>query len=144
MQETIEAGADIIIGSHPHVVQPVEFFKTHNGNLDTGFVAYSLGNFISNQRWRYSDSGVILNLKISKNIKSDSLYLEKVSYLPVWVFKGKTKIKNEYIIFPSNISIDDSSYSFLTRVQKNLMLQSFSDTKEILTRYDQNISLVTE
>jgi len=107
VQNTIEAGADIIIGGHPHVVQPFDYFKTNNAILDTGFVAYSLGNFISNQRWRYSDAGVILNLEISKNITEDSVYISGVEYLPTWVFKGNTEKGKEYIILPSQINDDD-------------------------------------
>jgi poly-gamma-glutamate synthesis protein (capsule biosynthesis protein) len=53
VNRSINYGADIIIGSHPHTLQPVEFYKTKNAKIDSGFVAYSLGNFISNQRWRY-------------------------------------------------------------------------------------------
>ena len=98
INKTINAGADIIIGSHPHVVQPVDYFKTNQANLDTGFVAYSLGNFISNQRWQYSDAGVIIKIKVSKNILSDSVYLSGVSYLPTWVYKEILK-REESILF---------------------------------------------
>lgn len=43
----IDAGADVIIGAHPHVVQPVEWIETENGN--TGLCYYSLGNYVSSQ-----------------------------------------------------------------------------------------------
>src|SRR5690606_27772992 len=36
VNRTIEYGADIIIGSHPHVIQPVQFFKTNYTKTDTG------------------------------------------------------------------------------------------------------------
>ena len=61
VNKTIELGADIIIGGHPHVLQPVNFYKTNNAKLDSGFVAYSMGNFFSNQQARYKDAGMILN-----------------------------------------------------------------------------------
>ena len=66
VNKTIELGADIIIGGHPHVIQPVDYFSSENGYLDTGFVAYSMGNFVSNQRWRYSDVGLILTIILQK------------------------------------------------------------------------------
>lgn len=47
MQMT-EAGADIIIGTHPHVVQPVEWIQAENGNRCLCF--YSLGNYVSTQK----------------------------------------------------------------------------------------------
>ena len=140
VQKIIELGADIIIGGHPHVIEPFDFFKTNKAKLDTGFVAYSMGNFISNQRWRYSDAGVILNIQISKNKFTDSVYISDVSYLPTWVFKGSTEKGREYIILPSQIAEEDSTYTFLTGNDRKLMKEAFEDTKEIITKYNSNIS----
>lgn len=141
VQKIIEMGADIIIGGHPHVIEPTMFFKTNQTKMDSGFVAYSMGNFISNQRWRYSDAGLILNIKISKNVFKDSVYISNVSYLPTWVFKGDTKKGKEYIILPSNIDQNDSSFYYLTEQDKKLMNEAFNDTKEILTKYNPDIKL---
>ena len=141
VQKIIEFGADIIVGGHPHVIQPVDFFKTNITKLDSGFVAYSMGNFISNQRWRYSDAGVILNIQISKNKITDSLYISSVNYLPTWVFKGQTEKGREYIILPSSITEDDSAYSYLTKNDWTLLKQSFDDTKEIINKYIPNNKL---
>jgi len=143
INNTIKAGADIIIGSHPHVVQPVDYFKTSKANLDTGFVAYSLGNFISNQRWRYSIAGIMLKIKVSKNILTDSVYLSGVSYLPTWVFKGKTKKGREYIILPSLKSYDDSLYSYLSKSDREKMQQAFEDTKYIITKLNNKTELIS-
>jgi len=141
VQNIIKAGADIIIGGHPHVIEPTEFFKTNHTKMDTGFVAYSMGNFISNQRWRYSDAGVILNIQVSKNIFTDSVFISDVNYLPTWVFKGQTKKGREYIILPSTIDVNDSSYSYLTDGDKNLMKEAFDDTREIITKYNSKVKL---
>ncbi|HEY0840025.1 MAG TPA: CapA family protein [Vulgatibacter sp.] len=48
----IDAGADVILGHHPHVLQPVEIVEAADGRI--GLVAYSLGNFISNQSRTYA------------------------------------------------------------------------------------------
>jgi poly-gamma-glutamate synthesis protein (capsule biosynthesis protein) len=143
VNNTINAGADIIIGSHPHVVQPVDYFKTNKANLDSGFVAYSLGNFISNQRWQYSDAGVIVKINISKNILSDSVYLSGISYLPTWVFKGNTKKGRKYIILPSSKTYEDSLYSYLSKSDKEKMQQAFEDTKYIFTKFNNNVVLIS-
>lgn len=137
VNKIIQLGADIVIGGHPHVIQPVNFFKTNNAKLDSGFVAYSMGNFISNQRWRYSDAGLILNINISKNIVSDSIYISEVNFLPTWVFRGQTDFGREYIILPSQFS-DDSTYTYLTKQDQKLMQEAFSDTKEIIYKYSSN------
>lgn len=52
-------GADLVVGSHPHVVQPFE-------QDSTGAVFYSLGNFVSNQRRRYCDGGLLAEVEVVK------------------------------------------------------------------------------
>jgi len=141
VQKTISSGADIIIGGHPHVLQPVQFFKTKEGRIDTGFVAYSLGNFFSNQRWRYSDAGIILNIEIAKNLKSTAIYISDVSYIPTWVYKGQTNNGNEYVILPVLPEYKSSIDDHLTDSDMKNMKQAFDDTNEILKRFGAKINL---
>ncbi len=135
VNKTIHYGADIIIGGHPHVLQPVSFFKTNLAGIDTGFVIYSMGNFISNQRWRYSDGGSILTFTLIKNFFRDSIYLKEVEYLPIWVFKGETRNGREYIIIPSESAFSDSLYPFLSQEDRELAALSFHDTQDIILHY---------
>ncbi|MCK9211419.1 MAG: CapA family protein [Ignavibacteriaceae bacterium] len=144
VQIAIDAGADIILASHPHVLQPVQFFRKDSsdklkGKLDSGFVAYSLGNFISNQRWRYSDVGVILQFKITKDILSHDLHLENISFTPTWVFKGKIAGKNQFVILPSSKS--KTEYPFLSNQDSLKMSQSFQDSKHILQKYSSSLQV---
>ena len=127
----IKYGANIIIGSHPHVVQTKEIIKSDNGNV---FVAYSLGNFISNQRWRYSNGGVILKLKAEKNLNTNQISVSYDDYIPTYVFKGKTKIKNEFIIVPNTYYFTSPVYQFFNDSTFSEMFESFTDTKSILTK----------
>ena len=68
-------GADAIIGSHPHVVQPIR--GEGKGNL----VAYSVGNFISNQRPRYRDGGIAFELELVKRVKGERVVNEFIGAL---------------------------------------------------------------
>jgi hypothetical protein len=43
----VDGGVDVLLGHHPHVLQPVELYPAADGRL--GLIAYSLGNFLSNQ-----------------------------------------------------------------------------------------------
>lgn len=140
VNKTIEMGADIIIGGHPHVLQPVKFIKSENSVFDSVFVAYSLGNFISNQQWRYSDTGGILTLSITKNFFNYAIKITAVEFLPTWIFKGNTVNKNEYIILPSITSIDDSSIAFLNKNHLSKMEESIKDTREVLSKYVYKVS----
>lgn len=133
VKETISFGADIIIGSHPHVPQPIEFFKTNEANLDSGFVAYSLGNFISNQRWRYSDGGPILNFQIVKDRVADSIYVNDINVVPTWVFKGKNNEGLDYIILPSDSVASSADYPFMTKKDVSLFTQSYKDIVETMS-----------
>ncbi len=128
----VNCGAEIIIGSHPHVIQEGKYITPVNSKLDKGFIAYSLGNFISNQRWRYSDSGVILNFTITKSLKEDKLKLAQLSIDPLWLFKGKTSDGNLYILIPSDTSSSKSFKKYLNSQEIEKLHQSFLDTKEVL------------
>lgn len=80
------SGVDIVLGNHAHVVQPTETITViKHGIVKKKFAAYSLGNFISNQRWRYSDSGLLVNLTIKKNPDTGVTVLDGVELIPVWV-----------------------------------------------------------
>ena len=133
VKKTIGYGADIILGGHPHVVEPIETFKTNGGNLDSGFVSYSLGNFISNQRWRYSDGGPILNFTVNKNLDKDSLYVNQLEIIPAWVFRGKIDSVDTYTIIPSDSVSLHYRYSFLTSEDEKNMKQSYNDIVNIMS-----------
>ncbi len=81
------AGANAIIGMHPHVVEPIKYVKTNykKASSDSIPVAYSLGNFLSNQRDRYTDGGIMARLTIAR--KNNKYSISKVDYLPFWVWK---------------------------------------------------------
>lgn len=125
--KTFDYGADIILGSHPHIIQKFEKKYAPNSSLDSGLVIYSLGNFVSNQRWRYSDGGVIFNFDITKNIYTDSVYVSDISFLPIWVFKGITDLGKEYIVLPAN-QYNSGKYEYLTEADIDSMKKSYYDT----------------
>ena len=69
-------GVDIVVGSHPHVVQPAK--------VDcNGVTIYSLGNFVSNQRKRFCDGGIIAEVEVVKPVDGECRYSLVVT--PVWV-----------------------------------------------------------
>jgi poly-gamma-glutamate capsule biosynthesis protein CapA/YwtB (metallophosphatase superfamily) len=95
----LNGGVDAVIGSHPHVVQPIERIPGTVGGRPQGvYVAYSLGNFSSNQRDRYSDSGVILYLDIVKD--GGGARVAGVRYLPVYVQKTDATGRTQFRVLP--------------------------------------------
>lgn len=65
------SGADIILGSHPHVVQKTEEkIIKYNGMPKKVFIAYSMGNFVSGQSAKNTDIGQIAKITIQKSAKN--------------------------------------------------------------------------
>lgn len=79
-------GADVIIGTHPHVIQPVEYIINNDGRKT--LVAYSLGNFISAQNRGPRMLGGMLNFEVVKNNTSGEVILENVKFSGVVTHYG--------------------------------------------------------
>ena len=86
-QYVLEQGADIILGTKPHMIQRVtkKSIKAADGIMREIICAYSLGNFISNQRAPYKDSGMILNISYQKNNTTGEITMTGTNYVPTWV-----------------------------------------------------------
>ena len=80
-QQMAEWGVDIIIGHHPHVLQPVETIETSDGR--TALVAYSLGNFASAQADAYCLVGGILDYTVERETEGGEAVLTSYSLTPV-------------------------------------------------------------
>ncbi len=85
-RKMLEWGADVLLFSHPHVLQPMEMITVtdKDGSERECFVIYSLGNFISSQRTKPRDAGIILNIRFEKGFLGKARIAE-VSYIPTWV-----------------------------------------------------------
>lgn len=93
-------GGDMIIGGHPHVIQPV-YVKEVEGKEK--LLAYSLGNFISGQTKKNTDGGLILNVKLEKDIETGKTRLADNSYDLVWRYIEKDeKGKKTFRVLPIN------------------------------------------
>lgn len=92
-----ENGADIIIGSHPHVIQKSEWVTDSITQKDQ-FITYSLGNFISNQRNPKTDGGQMIKIILEK---TDSIVSIKESgYILTWVYPPLIDGKKHFYILP--------------------------------------------
>jgi poly-gamma-glutamate synthesis protein (capsule biosynthesis protein) len=96
-KEVINQGADIIIGHHPHVLQPMEWIEAEDGRK--GFVVYSLGNFLSGQKSIYREIGGILTLTVHKETNEGEMEIsiDNPTFVSTYVSRG-----NGYKIVPLN------------------------------------------
>ncbi len=130
----IDAGASMVIGAHPHMIGPTKVMYSPI-TKDTVFIAYSLGNFLSNQYWRYTDAGVILKLTIQKNHTHNKTSYKSASYIPTWVYRGDGA-KKMHILFPAQWVSDSTKLpDFITKNHQQKMAEAYTDTKNILTKY---------
>lgn len=112
-EKLIRAGVDIILGSHPHVLQPI-VKKTVTGEGSEqreGLVVFSMGNFVSNQRKRFRDSGMIVNVTIVKDYDLGEVYIDEVTYVPTWVHRYSADGKLHYKILPVGSALDTGLYN---------------------------------
>lgn len=103
-------GADIILGGHPHVLQPMETrtLTDAEGHKRTGFVCWSLGNFISAQNKPYTDTTVVLQLELTKNQNTGVSEITGVQYIPMYMLDRETEINGErYTLLDARKSIAD-------------------------------------
>lgn len=129
-------GADIILGSHPHVIQKSEIV---NKSGDDKFIIYSQGNFISNQRTetidgknaKYTEDGVIVKLKLQKNMDTNKSIIKKVDYVPTWVYRYSKDGKYHYKVIPIN-EINMNKYKQV----KGKLIQSYNQTMEKMSVYE--------
>ena len=85
---------DMILGSHPAVVEPMRILQNDEGkNI---LVAYSLGNYISSLKYENADVELILNIEIIKEPNTDKAYLQKVDYTPIYVLDNGKKAENRF------------------------------------------------
>ena len=87
-------GAQLVIGAHPHVIQPMEWYKDKNQ-----LVAYSLGNFVSGQRKRFTDGGAMIRVELSKvnHGGTPSTTIDNAAYILQWVQRDSQK---NYHVWP--------------------------------------------
>lgn len=133
-----QGGVDAIIGSHPHVVQQIERIAVQVGGVTRNrYVVYSLGNFVSNQRDRYRDSGIIAYLDIEKTASGTSV--TGVRYLPVWVQKSYATGSAQFRVLPVGPGIGKSSDLELTSGDKARMDQVWEELHSHLSNSAQNV-----
>lgn len=98
-------GVDIIIGSHPHVLQPFEKreITLEDGTKKDEFVIYSMGNFMSAQNKANTKNSIILNIKITKHGGNDKITIDDISYIPLYMYSNSLR---NYKVLDINKTLD--------------------------------------
>ena len=131
----INKGVNHIIGSHPHIIQPIHLF-TDSLTSQKSTVAYSLGNFISNMQKEGTDGGMMLKLILEKD---SCVQLKSCEYNLVWTGKPIITQEKNFIVFPAskkefelNSKANHLRNHFLTNARKRLTLHNQGGTEYLL------------
>jgi poly-gamma-glutamate synthesis protein (capsule biosynthesis protein) len=126
------AGADLVIGAHPHVVQPIRKETFPDSDVQR-VTAYSLGNFISNQQQKNTDGGIIFEIELKKHKKTNKLVVGDHSYIPVWRYIERTNGKTTYYAVPISAFENASSDALpLSSASKSKMAAFAKTTRKNL------------
>ncbi|MGN1009041.1 MAG: CapA family protein [Butyricicoccus sp.] len=106
-------GADIILGGHSHVPQPMELrtVTDENGQEKQGFVCFSLGNFISAQNDRYTDTTAVLNLTLTKDMETGETTVSGYSYAPMLMLDRESGADVRYQLLDAQATLDEGGIS---------------------------------
>ena len=114
-QKICDLGVDVIVGGHPHVVQPMDLLESTVDPDHKTVCLYSMGNAVSNQRQGFTEriatphteDGVLFSVTFSK-YSDGTVYVESTDLLPVWVYRRTDGTGNEYNMLPLHLDKADS------------------------------------
>lgn len=142
-QKLCDMGFDVIVGGHPHVVEPVDLLESTVDPDHKTVVIYSMGNAVSNQRTGisnlfptgYTEDGVLFTVTFEK-YSDGTVYVAQTDVMPTWVNMSSVNGKKEYNILPLDDSRRDQWQSLY-----NLTDALFGSAEK---SYDRTMSIVGE
>lgn len=132
----VNNGVDMILGTHPAVVEPMKIVQDTEGkNI---LVAYSLGNYISTLNYENADVELILNIQIAKTSDSDKAVLQKVDYTPIYVLDNGTKAENRFELTDMKQLAKDYANGDTSRISRKTyekLILKLNELQEIVNRH---------
>lgn len=132
-------GAQLVIGSHPHVLQPMEWRKESNQ-----LVVYSLGNFVSGQRDRYKNGGAMVQVNLKKVTHDSSSFtgIDSVGYILEYVHRTNESKKKYYVLPVPDFENDTTG--FIQDATSKVMFKTFvEDSRALMKNKNINVSEIS-
>ena len=130
----LQQGATHIIGSHPHVVQPLEL-RTDSITGSQHTIVYSLGNFFSNMSARRTDGGLLFKLELEKD---SIIRVANCGYSLVWTSRPVLSRKKNHILYPINYPADSLSVT-----ERNHLKIFTNDSRSLFKEHNKGIKEYT-
>lgn len=136
-EKLAQAGADLIVGSHAHVLQPAvwQAAPDRRGASRRVLVAYSLGNFISNQVVRFKDAGAILDVVLEKSAATSRVRVADAGLIPTWIHLYEIAGRRGYRVVPVQETLEAQAAGWepmLGASQVRRLHEAFDDTRSLL------------
>lgn len=142
-QKMCDLGIDVIVGGHPHVIQPMELLSSSTDEAHKTLCLYSTGNALSNQRrdlmnlnTGHTEDGIVFNFTFAK-YSDGTVRVEDASVIPTWINKYHSSAtgKDVYEIYPLDDQIED---------WKTQMDMRDTTEKNARASYDRTMKIVGE
>ncbi len=131
VEKALALGADAVIASHPHVVQPFELRAPEGG--PRAFIAWSMGNFVSGQRAEPRDMGALARLTIEKS--GGVARVVSADVIPTWVQMRTRRGKRVFRVLPLSRALGDPARYSISDADLRRIERAHADfTKRILGR----------
>ena len=128
----VAAGVDLVIGGHPHVVQPAEYVTATqaDGTQNTALVIYSLGNFYSEHRKSNTDNGVIFEFTLSDSVQG-GVEMSSPALIPIYMWQNEGAGAYEFRAVPSGVYLDNPPAG-MSSDQYSRMVESYNETVQLI------------
>lgn len=117
-----ENGADIILGGHSHVPQPMETRVLPDGRQ--GFVCYSLGNFISSQTKPNTDATAVLTLTLTRDNETGKTQVTDYTYVPMYMLHRAQGVSPRFELVDIHAALDSEETGAALRQKLNGALET--------------------
>lgn len=133
-QMLIDEGVGLILGSHPHMVQEMQFMRSNNNDHE-GLVVYSLGNFLSNQRNEIlnmtgTEDGVISRVILKRN-PENKIIIKEAQFIPTWINRTQYGEVFRYEIVP--IGLDPVASARKYNADEDSLAESHQNTIDAIS-----------
>ncbi len=127
----VREGANLVIGGHPHVVQPSQVLKNDKGEI-TNLIVYSLGNFISGMSKENTDGGQMIKVIVSK--EGFQTKIKSCVYQLIYVDRQKNESKIDFTLLPVRQFENMKDSIPLTSYEKMMLFAK--NTRHLFAKYN--------
>jgi poly-gamma-glutamate capsule biosynthesis protein CapA/YwtB (metallophosphatase superfamily) len=128
-------GVDLVIGSHPHVLQKMVWYKNDSPEGNRA-VIYSLGNFVTNQRKPKTDGGAMVRIELTR--VNGSVRITDAGYYLTWVYTPIVRYRKKFFILPCTVYENKPEF-FTNPSDYDQMKKFINDSRELLNKQNINI-----